>query len=176
MSVSITKRKKNGRPLSFRTSYVKQAYRLALLGATNEQLARAFDVAVSTITVWMDSEPKFSASVKKGRDEADAKVADSLYRRATGYSHPDVVITNHKGTITATKVTKHYPPDTTAAIFWLKNRQREKWRDVQRHEVTGKDGAPLEAAAANPMQLRDELLRRGAVLPGPIAIPILHRS
>ena len=40
--------------------------------------------------------------------------------------------------------TKHYPPDTTAAIFWLKNRQKSKWRDKQDHEISGPDGKPIE--------------------------------
>jgi hypothetical protein len=41
-------------------------------------------------------------------------------------------------------VRKHYPPDVTACIFWLKNRQPEKWRDVHRHEV--KDITPLKSS------------------------------
>jgi hypothetical protein len=69
-------------------------------------------------------------------------------------------------------VEKFYPPDTTACIFWLKNRQREQWRDVQRHEVTGKDGAPLDAGAATAAQLREELLKRGALLPQCVVVPV----
>src|SRR5690606_25933325 len=75
--------------------------------------------------------PEFSESLKKGKDEADALVASSLFRRALGYNHPDTDIKMFRGKIITTKVTKYYPPDTTAAIFWLKNRQPEKWRDKQ---------------------------------------------
>lgn len=58
-----------------------------------------------------------------------AAVAESLYKRALGYSHPDVHISNFQGMITVTDIVKHYPPDTGAAFIWLKNRQPHKWKD-----------------------------------------------
>jgi len=51
--------------------------------------------------------------VAKGRGPADAQVAYAVFRKATGYERNGV----------------WYPPDTTAAIFWLKNRRRDQWRD-----------------------------------------------
>ncbi|MCO6427132.1 hypothetical protein [Nitrosomonas communis] len=68
-------------------------------------------------------------SINKGKLEADSKVAESLYKRATGYSHPDTHVSNYQGEITLTEITKHYPPDTAAAFIWLKNRQPSKWKD-----------------------------------------------
>ncbi len=52
-----------------------------------------------------------------------------------GYSHPAVHVSNYQGDITLTPITKHYPPDTVAAIFWLKNRQPAKWRDTKHLDV-----------------------------------------
>lgn len=118
-----------GRPTSFKAEYVELAYKFCLLGATDEQLAEFFNVAKSTINLWKQKQPKFLDALKRGKVVADASVAHSLYRRATGYSHPETHVSNYQGEITLTELTKHYPPDTAAAFIWLKNRQPDKWRD-----------------------------------------------
>lgn len=120
-----------GRPSKYKEEFNKQAFKLALLGATDKDLADFFEVCESTINNWKLEYPEFLESIKKGKDEADATVASKLFHRACGYKHKDVHISNYKGEITITDLDKHYPPDTTAAIFWLKNRQPEKWRDKQ---------------------------------------------
>lgn len=118
-----------GRPTLYKEEYNEQAYRLCLLGATDEELAEFFHVTEQTINNWKNDYPKFFESLKRGKASADANVAESLYKRAIGYSHPDVHISNFQGEITITDVTKHYPPDTGAAFIWLKNRQPNKWKD-----------------------------------------------
>src|SRR5690606_12689348 len=88
--------------------------------------------------------PEFLESLTRGKAQADARVAEALFHRAIGYSHPDVHVSNFQGQVTLTPLTKHYPPDTTAAIFWLKNRSRENWRDKQDVEHSGEvKGAPV---------------------------------
>jgi transposase-like protein len=140
---------KGGRPTAYKTEYSKQAYHLALLGATNADLARAFDVAPSTIDLWIKNNPEFSGSLKRGKEEADATVAKSLFRRALGYSHKAVKILtvaqggNMGSAVEEVPYIERYPPDTTAAIFWLKNRRPDLWRDKIDHEHGGKDGAPI---------------------------------
>ncbi len=120
---------KAGRPSKYKKEYPSQAYKLCLLGAIDQELADFFEVNVDTINEWKKKFVEFSVSIKKGKRLADAEVADKLYQRATGYEHSDldIKVVNHK--IVKTTITKHYPPDTTAGIFWLKNRQKEKWRD-----------------------------------------------
>lgn len=133
------KKKKTGRPSAYRPEYVKQAYHLALLGATDADMASALDVNPSTINRWKLDHPDFCASIKRGKEEADGMVAKSLYRRALGYSHPAVkIITVARGNNGGSDVeqvpyTERYAPDTTAAIFWLKNRRPDLWRD--KHDV-----------------------------------------
>ena len=126
-----------GRPTKYRIEYNEQAYKLCLLGHTDEELAEFFEVHVSTIHQWKLDYPDFSDSIKKGKEIADAEVSKSLYHRALGYSHPDVDIKAVNGEIVETPVMKHYPPDATSAIFWLKNRQPKKWRDKQVMEHEG---------------------------------------
>lgn len=122
----------SGRPTKYKAEYVEQALKLCRLGSTNQDLADFFDVDVTTIDKWITTHKAFSGALKEGRDYADAHVADRLYNRAIGYTTKETKIATHEGKITDTlEVDKHYPPDTTACIFWLKNRQRQKWRDTQ---------------------------------------------
>lgn len=133
-----------GRPTLYKPEYAEQAFKLCLLGATDKDLANFFDVEESTINNWKSSHSEFVESIKKGKDEADANVAKSLYNRALGYSHPDLDIRVANGEIVETPIIKHYPPDATSAIFWLKNRQREKWRDKVEQELSGDVGLTVQ--------------------------------
>jgi len=132
---------KTGRPTKYRPEYVEQAYKFCLLGATDEKLATMFDVCVDTIAEWKRVHPEFQDALRRGKAIADAEVANSLFHRATGYTHPDVHVSNYQGEITLTPITKHYPPDPTSMIFWLKNRQRKDWRDKTETEQSGKVSA-----------------------------------
>lgn len=120
---------KGGRPSSYKDEFASQTEMLCRLGATDKELAEFFKVAVSTLNLWKKKHPEFSESLKRGKMLSDAQVADKLFRRATGYSHPDVHISNYQGVVTITPITKHYPPDPTSMIFWLKNRRPDLWRD-----------------------------------------------
>jgi hypothetical protein len=135
---------KPGRPSKYEPQFAEQAAKLCKLGATDRELADFFKIAESTLNLWKLQHAEFSEALKLGKDEADKRVEQSLYHRALGYSHPDVHISNFQGDVTLTPITKVYPPETTACIFWLKNRNPEAWRD--RVEHTGKDGGPIETA------------------------------
>jgi hypothetical protein len=128
-----------GRPTEYKEEYNDQTYKLCLLGATDKELADFFDVSEQTINTWKQKHPQFLESIKKGKINADANVADRLYQRALGYEHDEVELKvvslggADGSEVQKIDVIKHYPPDPTAAIFWLKNRQRDKWRD--KHDV-----------------------------------------
>jgi len=131
---------KGGRPTRYRAEFCELATNYALLGATDEDLARYFQSSESTIQNWKARHPEFLSSIKRGREEADGKIVKSLYQRALGYVHEDTKFATHEGKITDREIyDKHYPPDTTAAIFWLKNRQRGKWSDKTEvaHTISG---------------------------------------
>lgn len=125
-----------GRPSALTDKVMEQAYKLALLGLTDKAMADIWGVCEATITNWKQDCPEFLASLKKGKEEADAKVAQALYHRAMGYKHPAVKIFCQNGEVTEVPYVEHYPPDTTAGIFWLKNRQTKQWRDKQEVEAT----------------------------------------
>lgn len=126
-----------GRPTKYKEEYNEQVFKLCLLGSTDKDLANFFSVDEATINRWKIEYPEFCESLKAGKEEADAKVANSLYNRALGYSHPEDKIFNNNGEELIVKTTKHYPPDATSAIFWLKNRQSAKWRDKTDVDHTG---------------------------------------
>lgn len=132
-----------GRPTLYKQEYDEQARKLCLLGATDAELADFFGVHEDTINEWKSKHPSFSVSVKQGKIQADANVADRLYQRALGYEHPEVDIRVINQEIVQTPITKVYAPDPTAAIFWLKNRQRAKWRDKVETELSNPDGSGL---------------------------------
>ncbi|HBE2990990.1 TPA: terminase [Escherichia coli] len=132
------------RPTKYQEAYAEQARKLCLLGHTDAELADFFEVSESTINKWKLDYPEFSESIKKGKAVADAEVSDRLYQRAMGFVAPDIDIRVIENRIVETPLEKYYPPDTTAAIFWLKNRQKDKWRDKVDHELTGKDGGAIQ--------------------------------
>lgn len=136
-----------GRPTLFRPEYVKQGYELALLGLTDVEMARVWGVSEATIYNWKEDHFDFLEALQRGKDAADANVASRLYQRAMGYSHPAVKIFNDQGSPLEVEYTEHYPPDTTACIFWLKNRQRGKWRDRQDVEQTVNANVKAEVEA-----------------------------
>jgi hypothetical protein len=147
----------SGRPTKFNTRMCPRVYKLALLGATDAQIADFLGISTATLDAWKNEHPRFLSALKRGKDAADAMVAKSLYHRALGYKHKAVKIfaDPKTGAEKIVEYVEHYAPDTTACIFWLKNRQRAAWRDRVDAEITGKDGGPIETK-----NLSDEDLAR----------------
>lgn len=133
-----------GRPSKYKPEFAKQAAKLCALGATDAQLADFFVVSVSTINLWKVEHPGFSESIKLPKAEADDRIEQSLYQRAMGYEHDEVDIRVVAGAVVQTPIRKYYPPDTTAAIFWLKNRKPSEWRETKAVELTGSGGGPVQ--------------------------------
>lgn len=135
-----------GRPTKFKEEYIEQAYDLCADGGfTDKNLATFFKVAESTINLWKLEHSEFSESIKKGKDKFDTeKVEKSLLKQAIGYKAKEKHITEEvlicedcgKKTIkkTTRKVEK-FIVVTLATIFWLKNRNPERWRE-EKHVVT----------------------------------------
>lgn len=143
--------KKLGRPSKYQAEFVDQARKLCMLGMTDKELASFFEVAESTLYQWKHDYPEFSEALKGGKALADGEVVSKLFHRATGYEHPEDDIRAINGEIVITPTIKHYPPDTTACIFWLKNRQPALWRDKVEQEGGSDDIAKTLAAVIGRM-------------------------
>jgi Homeodomain-like domain len=137
-----------GRPSKYEPQFAEQAKKLCELGATDADIAAFFGVSDRTIYRWQAAFPEFCQALKAGKAPADERVERSLYHRAVGYSHDAVKIMMPAGfdEPVYAHYREHVPPDTVAAIFWLKNRRPDLWRD--RHDMDlgnklGPDGKPL---------------------------------
>lgn len=165
--------KKRGPKNKFDPGFIKQAEKLCALGATDAEMADFFDVSVRTLNTWKIEYPEFLQSIKDAKEAADNRVERSLYQRAVGFSHDAVKIFMPANAVAPVYAPyrEQFPPDTAAAIFWLKNRRRDQWRDKQDHELTGKDGEPLNTgpnifftgapASASPPQAVGGTTKRG---------------
>jgi hypothetical protein len=125
------------RPTKYKPEFAAQAQKLCSLGATDAQMADFFEVSVSTINLWKIEHAEFSESIRVPKEAADDRVEQSLYRRAMGYEHDEVDIKVVAGEVVQTPIRKYYPPDSTAMIFWLKNRRPKEWREKVEHELSG---------------------------------------
>jgi hypothetical protein len=134
------------RPKKYKKEFDEQAEKLCIIyGSDDKKLAQFFDVNVATINRWKNEFEKFCESIKRGKDVYDTEhVEVSLRERACGYEHPEEKVFCQDGKIITHQQIKHYPPETTAAIFWLKNRHPGRWKDVKRTEMGGIDGEPIK--------------------------------
>ena len=119
-------------------------------GLINEQIAEEIGIHPSTLYDWQKKYPEIAEALKKGKEVIDRKVENALLKRALGYQYeektyerientiiePDGSITKEPGTKIKT-VIKEVVPDTTAQIFWLKNRKPDVWRDRKDIDLHG---------------------------------------
>lgn len=145
MATEATEKAGRGRPTLFQTEYCEQARKLCQLGATDLEMADFFGVDVRTFYRWKAEHEDFCQSVKIGKDVADDRVERSLYQKAIGYEQDAVKIFMPGGAEAPVYADyrEKIAPDTTACIFWLKNRRREQWMDKSQTELSGPDGGPI---------------------------------
>lgn len=101
-------------------------------GLTDEQIAGNMGVSRSTLNSWKDKYPDILDALKKGKEIVDRQVENALLKRALGYEYEEIKEKYEFGELSERTVTKkQVVPDTTAQIFWLKNRKPKDWRDKQ---------------------------------------------
>lgn len=106
-------------------------------GLVDEQIAKNIGINPATLYVWKQKYPEFSEALKKGKEVVDREVENALLKRALGYEYTEVKIEEEFGDVTKKTTTiKQVVPDTTAQIFWLKNRKPSEWRDKQNIEIS----------------------------------------
>ncbi|MBR0798950.1 hypothetical protein JQ615_26530 [Bradyrhizobium jicamae] len=134
-----------GRPSSFKPEYTRQVEKLCKLGTTDRDLCLFFNVSHQTVENWKKTHPEFFLALMKGKQEADANVTEAMYKNATGYdyyeeqavklretSYADGKVSKVREYVQRVKLKRHQPADTTAQIFWSKNRRPDLWRDVKK--------------------------------------------
>lgn len=117
-------------------------------GLTDEQIAGNMGINVRTLYLWKKKNVQIFQSLKVGKEVADIEVENALRKKALGFRETEQTVSTRRTVeyengkrireVTepvVTEVEKYYPPDTTAQIFWLKNRKPEKWREKQEQKV-----------------------------------------
>ncbi len=155
---------KRGRPPAFKPEFhSKLVLELAEQGKTNAEIAEGMGISTGTLWAWAKKYPEFLSALKTGKEETDKAAVKTLLQRAMGYTTTEKkVIQNPDGSTRKEITEKFVAPDTTALIFWLKNRQPQDWRDKHEQEITGKEGVPLSGLMIPPESLKDvgDLLAR----------------
>lgn len=123
-------------------------------GLIDEQIAHNMDIAPSTLYAWKKDYPEISESLKKGKAVIDIQVENALIKRALGYEYDEVKEKYEYGDCTEKTITKkHIVPDTTAQIFWLKNRKFKEWGGQQQSKLNVQ-----EVDQNDPSEIRDIML------------------
>lgn len=131
-----------GKPnVPYKPEYAAAAQEMAEQGAIDKEMADAFGIKHSTFYKWRSAHPDFAKALIAGKEAADNRVERSLYQRAVGYMHPETDIRVLDGKVVKTPMLRHYPPDTTACIFWLKNRRPNEWREKSQVDNVSSDGS-----------------------------------
>lgn len=129
-------------------------------GLTDEQIAKNIGISRSTLNEWKKKYSDISDTLKRGKEVIDRQVENSLLKRALGYEYEEVSEKFEYGVLTERKVTKkQVVPDTTAQIFWLKNRKQEEWRDKR---VIDDSSAEKSAELIQNMQTIADILQHPA--------------
>lgn len=142
---------KFGRPSKYDPKiHVPWGSSLAKMGATSADIAEAFGVSERTVYRWMTDHEEFRQTITEGKCSADARVVESLFNRAVGKAKRMTVTKKERvgrdgeKMILTEKTEEMLPPDSTAAIWWLKNRQPEMWRDRREVDVSANAGEGIK--------------------------------
>lgn len=106
-------------------------------GLIDEQIAQNIGINPATLYDWKKRYPEISKALKKGKEVVDRQVENALLKRALGYKYEEIKTEKTEEGKKVTVTIKEVVPDTTAQIFWLKNRKPEQWRDKQQIEHSG---------------------------------------
>lgn len=114
-------------------------------GLSDEQIATNMGITDSTFYEWKKKYSEISEVLKEGKDVVDRQVENALLKSALGYKYDEVTEERRDDMLVVTKVVhKEVQPNTTAQIFWLKNRKRLEWRDRVENAITGADGGAVK--------------------------------
>jgi len=130
-----------GRKTKYQDDFPKRVEEMARDGMIEVDIAKSLGIALSSFASYKNEYSEFLDALKRGKEVVDDKVVSSLYKRAMGYSCPETkpqwVQDKDGGHWEYAEMVKHYPPDSTSLVFWLKNRRPDDWRDKSHHEHSG---------------------------------------
>lgn len=150
-----------GRPTKYKKEFDEQAVKLCKKGFIDSEIADFFNIQESTLNLWKKAHPSFMESLKSGKRYSDDKVVNALYNRALGYEVDEVKNELGDSGKKITTTTKHIAGDTTAQIFWLRNRRRDEWTNNPEPEASDKTGQPLSISFNIAEAVKDVKVTKG---------------
>jgi transposase-like protein len=162
-----TKSKTKGRPTKYKPECCDQAYKLCLIGYTDKELSKFFGVSESTLNKWKIDFSDFSEAIRNGKEKADMEIVSELYNGARDrvvLEQTAIKLKNvswkdgkkwERETVEIVSIEKVIPGDFRNQQFWLKNRQKNFWRDKIETGITDSEGndvpMPMTALQFNKM-------------------------
>lgn len=134
-------------------------------GLTDKQIAYNLGISEDTFYEYKKKHSEFSEALKKGKEVVDYEVENALLKRALGYEYEEKTYETSYDERTGKSIerltkrtTKQVAPDTTAQIFWLKNRKPREWRDKQQIEHSGEINNPFKELSTEELRqlIKDE--------------------
>ena len=124
-------------------------------GLTDEQIAQNIGISRSTLNEWKKRFPDIKDTIKRGKEVVDRQVENALFKSAVGYEYTEITKELTDSGMKVTKrVTKQMAPNPTSAIFWLKNRKPDEWRDKKETQVSGEMSVNNRFAGLSEEELR----------------------
>jgi len=162
-NAQIAEKRPAHRPSGYRKSFAEEARKLCENGATDWELAQHFKVYRSTISLWKAVHPEFMDAIKLGKGAADDRVERSLHEKAVGYSYESEKVHFDKdGNVHRAEIVEHVPPSDIAAMFFLKNRRPDEWRE--RIDINGLQAITLNIALGGQLSQAPTLAVGSAVV------------
>lgn len=148
----------------FLPDHLDQVRAIAMRGLNDVEMAQCLGINPRLMKKWKEFYPGFEKALEQGRTEADARVVEALFHKATGYqrtrTEERVVGRGKNQTVLEVEVTEHFEPDTQAIKYWLSNRAPEHWKERREHSVGGsKDNpTPLGIRQESKLELMSSIL------------------
>ena len=148
------------------TSQLAKEY--ASEGFSNRQIAKKLGIGYTSLYKWIAQYPEFKEALNRGKDVVNIELKDAMIKTAIGYfvEEEETVVILDVETHTATSINKttkkkYIAPNATMQVFLAKNRMPEEFKEVNRQEITGADGKPLQVKSNYDLSLltEDELLK-----------------
>lgn len=150
-----------GRPSKY-DSHVKPKLLLieawARDGLTHEQICANLGISIDSFWRYRDEYSELSDALKNGKEVIDVMVENALLKAAMGYEYEETKETADG----FERTTKYAQPNTTALIFWLKNRRPKEWRDKQDIEHSGTTTSNVNLSGLSLEELRSLAKSRSA--------------
>lgn len=166
-SVTYRQTKEASKNSRYKKEFVKSGQMLASFGCIDEEIAEFFGCSIRTLHRWKKSHPDFGQALERGKDVADNRVEESLYKLAVGYKRKRVKVffrASDDDPVFAEYI-EDVAPDVAACIFWLKNRKPHLWRE-RKDLAGGGEGGPdnMEQSPLDKVSGRIRMIRERIVV------------